>query len=143
MLYAVLRHFEVGGKKYLYILAAALALHFTSKETSYIYVAELLIYLAIYFFAKVTRYPWRENLADYRAFVISLSLSILLASAALAFVIYSRDASTLSGTETAIPSDPLAGTATQPPPPAGTSPVVLILAGATALALSATAFYMI
>ncbi|MFN3492596.1 MAG: flippase activity-associated protein Agl23, partial [Anaerolineales bacterium] len=35
MLYAMLRHLEAGGKKYLYILAGALALHFTSKETSF------------------------------------------------------------------------------------------------------------
>ncbi len=60
MLYAMLRHLEVGGKKYLFLLAGALALHFTSKETAFIYTAQALIYLAIYFIAKVTRRPWEE-----------------------------------------------------------------------------------
>ena len=57
MLYAMLRHLEVGGKKYLFLLAGALALHFTAKETSFIYTAQALIYLAIYFIAQVTRRP--------------------------------------------------------------------------------------
>jgi predicted membrane-bound mannosyltransferase/DNA-binding beta-propeller fold protein YncE len=143
MLYAVLRHLEVGGKKYLYLLAASLALHFTSKETSYIYVAELLIYLAIYFFAKVSRHPWRENLSDYRAFVISLCVSILLVAGTASAYIASHNTSTLSGAETAVPSDPLSGAAPQLPAEGGTSPLVLALAGATVLALIATAFFMI
>src|SRR5512146_3398595 len=49
MLYVVLRYFEAGDRKYLYCLAAALMLHFIDKETSFIYTAELLIFLAVYF----------------------------------------------------------------------------------------------
>lgn len=143
MLYAVLRHLEVGGKKYLFLLAASLALHFTSKETSYIYVAELLIYLAIYFFAKVSRHPWRENLSDYRAFVISLCVSILLVAGTATAYIATHNTSTLTGTETAVPSDPLSGAAPQLTGEAATSPLVLILAGTALVALIATAFFMI
>ena len=58
MLYAILRHLEAGGKKYLYLLAAAWVLHFTAKETAYIYAAEALLFLAVYFLAQVTRKPW-------------------------------------------------------------------------------------
>ena len=61
MLYAMLRHLEVGGKKYLFLLAGALALHFTTKETAFIYAAQALIYLAIYFIAQVTRRPWEAQ----------------------------------------------------------------------------------
>jgi predicted membrane-bound mannosyltransferase/DNA-binding beta-propeller fold protein YncE len=143
MLYAVLRHMEVGGKKYLYLFAAALALHFTSKETSYIYVAELLIYLAIYFFAKVTRNPWKDNIADYRAFVISLSIAVLLGGAAAGYGIYSRDASTLSATQTAVPSNPLTGTSPLPAMEIGSVSLTSILAGVMLLALIAAAFFMI
>src|SRR5688572_25236654 len=82
MLYAMLRHLEVGGKKYLYILAAALALHFVSKETSYIYAAEALIFLAVYFIIRVTRRPWADREGDYRAFVIALGVALLIAAAA-------------------------------------------------------------
>src|SRR3990172_8412281 len=66
MLYAILRHLELGGRKYLLILAAALALHFISKETSYIYVAEALAFLAIYFVAQVIRRPWLQKEREYR-----------------------------------------------------------------------------
>jgi predicted membrane-bound mannosyltransferase/DNA-binding beta-propeller fold protein YncE len=142
-LYAVLRHLEVGGKKYLYLLAASLMLHFTSKETSYIYVAELLIYLAIYFFAKTTRHPWRENLADYRAFVISMSVAVLLAGATAGYYLYSHDSATLSGTETAMPSDPLAGASPEMAAAAATNPLIIILAVATIIAFIAAAFFMI
>ena len=47
MLYATLRYLETAKSKYLYFFAAALCLHFTSKETSYIYAAQILLYLAI------------------------------------------------------------------------------------------------
>jgi len=58
LLYAMLRHLEVGGKKYLYMLALAQVLHFTSKETAFIYTAQALLFMAIYFIARVTRKPW-------------------------------------------------------------------------------------
>ena len=78
MLYAMLRHLEVGGKKYLLMLAAALALHFTAKETAFIYTAQALLFLAIYFIAKVTRHPWKDAEKDYRSFIVALGIAVLL-----------------------------------------------------------------
>jgi predicted membrane-bound mannosyltransferase/DNA-binding beta-propeller fold protein YncE len=143
MLYAMLRHLESGGRKYLYILTAALVLHFTTKETSYIYVAEALIYLSIYFFAQVTRTPWRDNESDYRTFVIALAVGVLLVGAAAGYGLYTRETSTLTGAETAMPVDPLA----EPSPlsPATTGPVslTLILAIVGGLTLAAAAYFLI
>ena len=77
MLYAVLRYLEAGDRKYLYVLAAALLLHFIDKETSFMYTAELLLFLAVYFVARVTRQAWADGLA-YRGFLLALALGILL-----------------------------------------------------------------
>src|SRR5512141_1203561 len=77
MLYAVLRYLEGGQPRYLYILAISLALHFIDKETSFMYAAELLLFLALYFIFRITRRAW-DNAASYRAFIIALIIGILL-----------------------------------------------------------------
>ncbi len=141
MLYAVLRHLEAGGKKYLLMLAAALALHFTSKETSFIYTAQLLIYLAVYFIAQVTRRPWENAQSDYRAFLIAFAIATLLAASAFSYGMYTRDAETLTAMETAVPSNP---DASLPHSDSGEVNLpVLALAIAAGLGLAAAAFYLI
>ncbi len=139
MLYALLRHLEVGGKKYLYLLAGALVLHYTTKETSFIYTAQALLFLAIYFIAQVTRRPWKDAKSDYRSFIISLGVAFLLTAAAIGYGMYMSDAATFAGNETAIPSDPAAI-----PPPliapevASVSPtIVIVLAALIALVFAA------
>lgn len=141
MLYAILRHLEVGGRKYLYILAAALMLHFTAKETSFIYVAQALIYLAVYFIVQVSRTPWRGAAGDYRLFIILLCVTILLAGATLAYGVYSNDQQTISGTETAQPANPESA----PLPALEPVPVSLtfFLAAAAVIAFIGTAFFLI
>ncbi len=127
MLYAMLRHLESGGKKYLIIVAAALALHFASKETAFIYTAEALIFLAVYFIAQVTRSPWKNAEKDFRAFVISLGIAILLAASAGSYWMVTRDAKTTTALETAAPSDPTTINAPIPAPAADSvSPVAII-----------------
>jgi uncharacterized protein (TIGR03663 family) len=106
MLYAMLRHLEVGGKKNLLLLAGALSLHYLTKETSFIYTAQALLYLAIYFIAQVTRRPWKNAEKDYRSFIIALGITVLFAGLTVGYGLFIRDTSTLTGTETALPSDP-------------------------------------
>lgn len=143
MLYAMLRHFEEGGKKYLYFFAAALALHFTSKETSFIYTAQALLYLAVYFVVKVTRRPWEDALGEYRSFIIGLSVTILLAGVAGGYMLVTRDASTLTGTETAAPANPSETASPLAPPETGTLTLNLILAGAALISLVVTGYFLI
>ncbi len=143
MLYAMLRHLEVGGRKYLIMLAAAFALHFASKETSFIYAAEALIYLAIYFLAQVTRRPWKDAEKEYRSFIIALGVTILLVAAAAGYGLYSRDAQVISGTETAQPSNPTEEVSPLTPPEAATVPVTTILAGIALASLLVTAYLLI
>lgn len=143
MLYAILRHLESGGKKYLLMLAAALALHFTSKETSFIYTAQALLFLAVYFIVQVTRRPWKSAESDYRAFIISLSVAIVLMGAAAGYMLYTRDASTISGTETAAPANPSEAASPLAPPEAASFSLTPIFIAAAVLAIIVTAFFLI
>jgi len=144
MLYAMLRHLEVGGKKYLLILAASLALHYLTKETSFIYTAQALLFLAIYFIAKVTRRPWKDAEKDYRSFIIALGITVLFAGLAVGYGLYIRDTSTLTGIETAMPSDPNAmGSPLAAPDAGAASPTLIILALAVFVALIFAAVFLI
>ena len=57
-IWAILRYLESGAPRYLFWLTAATAFHFTSKETSFIYTAQALIFLAIYLISRLARQPW-------------------------------------------------------------------------------------
>ncbi len=73
MLYTVLRYFESGERKFLYLLSFTILLHFIDKETSFIYAAQLLLFLFIYFIYKVTHHAW-DDIVSYRAFIITLAI---------------------------------------------------------------------
>ena len=75
MLYAVLRYLEGGERRYLYLLAVTLVLHFIDKETAFMYTAELLLFLAVYFIARVTRRAWNDITA-YRVFIVALVIAL-------------------------------------------------------------------
>ena len=75
MLYVVLRYFESGERKFLYLLSFTVVLHFIDKETSFIYAAQLLLFLFIYFIYKVTHNAW-DDVPSYRAFIIALAIGI-------------------------------------------------------------------
>ncbi len=61
MFYSVFRYFETRQPRWLYFLAASLALHFTTKETSFIYTAQLLVFLGVYFAWQVLRARWSNR----------------------------------------------------------------------------------
>lgn len=143
MLYIILRYFETGAKKYLFFYTASLVLHFLDKETSYIYAAQVLLYFAIYFIAQVTRRIWDGKENEFRAFLISFAIAILLASAALGFGLYTRDQGTISGTETVAPADPLATVSPLAAPETGSISVISIFALGAVLALAAAVFFLI
>lgn len=143
MLYAMLRHLEVGGRKYLYLLSAALIIHFLTKETSFIYTAQALIFFAVYFIAQVTKQPWQNAQQDFQSFRVALSATVLLAALAVGYGLLTHKEDTLTGAETAVPANPFAPAAPLAAP--GPEPVslTLILAAIAFLALLATAFFLI
>jgi predicted membrane-bound mannosyltransferase/sugar lactone lactonase YvrE len=112
LLYSVLRYFDTGRTKYLYLVTIATVLHFTSKETSFIYTAQLLSFLGIYFIIRVTGKKWEQG-GLYKIFIVLLALAVLLAGVSVGIGYLNRHETTLSGTETAAPSNPGSDTALQ------------------------------
>lgn len=87
MLYAVLRYLETGRYSNLYLFTIVLALHFTTKETAFIYTAQLLIFLAILFLRDVIRKEWpsqsRRDIFVFAMLAVLLFLAIALGAAIL------------------------------------------------------------
>ena len=61
LLWGILRYLEFGRKRTLLFITIITALHFTDKATSYIFTAELLIFLAVVFAARLVTRPWRTK----------------------------------------------------------------------------------
>jgi predicted membrane-bound mannosyltransferase/DNA-binding beta-propeller fold protein YncE len=61
LIWGVLRYLELGKKSTLLFLTIITALHFTDKATSYIFTAELLIFLAVVFVVRVVSKPWKST----------------------------------------------------------------------------------
>ncbi len=135
MLYAILRFLETGGKRYLYLVTAALLIHFTAKETAFIYAAQAMVFLAIYFIAQVTKTPWEGYESLFRSFLIASLLGVLLLGGALGTFLYQRSGGTLTATETAMPANPNAPLAPLDGAQATATPLGGILAGLGVLAL--------
>jgi predicted membrane-bound mannosyltransferase/streptogramin lyase len=76
MFYAVFQYYETRKPQWLYALVASLALHATAKETSFIYTAQLLIFLGAFFGLRLLRQPWQSNQHKY-AFLFGFAASAL------------------------------------------------------------------
>lgn len=141
MLYAVLRYLETARPKYLYLLACTLVLHFIDKETSFIYTAQLLLFLAGYFIYRVTRQAW-DNLFAFRAFIVLLSVGILLGAAGGGLLFLNRQTATLGATEVAAPANP---TATLSPlqGPSGTPSAGSLLFAIGLVAIVAAGYFLL
>jgi uncharacterized protein (TIGR03663 family) len=106
ILYAILRYLETGQNRYLYLFALVNALHFIDKATSYIFAAEVLIFLVLFFVERVSRRKWADP-TYLRNFILLLLLAMLMAGAALGVSVTSK--------ASALPPTPLAeGGAVQP-----------------------------
>lgn len=105
MLYSMLRYLESGKTRYIYLVTASLALHFCTKETSYIYTAQALLYLAVFFVARVTRKPW-QNTNAFAAFIILVAIGAILGGAALGIAVLGNKQDTFAEAKTAAPLDP-------------------------------------
>ena len=77
MLWAILRYLETGKAGYLYALTAVTALHFTAKETAFIYQAQALIFLAFLFIQHITQKPWKHP-AQRSRFILALMIALIL-----------------------------------------------------------------
>lgn len=144
MLYSILRYFETGKAKYIYLVAGTMVIHYLTKETSFIYTAQILVYLAVYFIVRVLQKPWQggRNLDDYRNFLVALVLGICLLGATGYMAISAKKAAEVNGAQTIAPATPGAEAEFLPHQAAGISPT-LILAGLAVLALAAAIYFLI
>jgi DNA-binding beta-propeller fold protein YncE len=101
-LYAILRYLETGKARYLFLLTFATILHFTAKETAFIYTAQALLFLAFYLINRTARSPWKQKSLQ-NIFIIFLCIGVVLAGAALGFTIYGRTLITTNASQTAAP----------------------------------------
>ncbi len=75
MVWSILRYIETARPKYLYILTTVTVLHFCTKETSFIYAAQALLFLAIYLVYRITQREWSQE--KYRLpFLLAMIVSL-------------------------------------------------------------------
>lgn len=142
-LWAMLRYFDTGKPAYLYGLAAVVSLHFTTKETSFIYTAQALIFVAIILVIRLSSQAWTRP--EYRnRFLMALLVAALLVGAAGGVQVLQRAAPAGQSTETlapAVPGQEGEGAAPEAAPAASRLP--LIIFGAAGLSLLAAAYIAI
>ncbi|GAP15361.1 dolichyl-phosphate-mannose-protein mannosyltransferase/NHL repeat [Longilinea arvoryzae] len=93
MIYGILRYLEKGEKSALILLTIVSAFHFSDKATSYIYTAQALMFLALFFLDQVTRLKWPEE-ATRKRFILLMGIMIVMVVVALGAGVASADAST-------------------------------------------------
>jgi hypothetical protein len=104
-LWSMLSYLETGESRYLFWLTAATVLHFTSKETSFIYTAQALIFLAVYLVYRLIQRPWPEP--EWRKYFIwTLIAALLLLSVSGVLFSTTPGAGSLTAEETVSPAVP-------------------------------------
>ncbi len=109
--YAVLRYLEKGEHSSLIILTAVTALHFATKETAFIFAAQMLLFLAIYFMGELVSKPWPEEKS--RTMFIGLgmgAISLLLGAVVFAAIDVIKNKAVTEGS-TAVPAEGAAAAA--------------------------------
>jgi predicted membrane-bound mannosyltransferase/DNA-binding beta-propeller fold protein YncE len=130
-LWAVLRYLETGRYRYLYFLTLATVMHVVTKETSYIYTAQLLLFLAFYLIYRVTTKPWQETLLRSRFLWSLIAAFALLAGAAAVHSI------------PGIPSASEAGAAVVAAQPGFVRPFMLVLIVLALAAFAAAGYFLL
>ncbi len=140
MIWAILRYLESGKPGYLYALTAATALHFTAKETAFIYQAQALVFLAFLFIQHITQKPWK-HVEQRSRFILALMIALILIGGFAATFFLKGDALALNPEATISPSVP--GQEEMHTAAALPSGVQYGLLGASILALVAAAYFLI
>ncbi|MFH2103896.1 MAG: glycosyltransferase family 39 protein [Chloroflexota bacterium] len=136
-IYSLLRYLETGKSRYIYLTTLATVLHFTVKETAFIYVAQALLFLAAHFIIRVTRQSWKTRKHLY-TFLFLLIVGVALAISAIGSSASGYDLGNVDSGRTVIPVIP------SQPIGAGTVPVpVLTISLWVGSAISLFAAFMI
>jgi predicted membrane-bound mannosyltransferase/sugar lactone lactonase YvrE len=104
-LYSILRYQETGQNRYLYLLTIATVIHFTTKETSFIYTAQALLFLAFLFLSNIIRRPW-VNASLLQPFIITIGIAVLLTCLAIGGIMIFDKQAGINSAETVQPVIP-------------------------------------
>ncbi len=85
LLYGILRYLERGDKTALFLVTIATVLHFTIKETAFIYTAEALIFLLIIFLIEARRVEFRHP-QRYNQFLLFMGAAMIFGVVTLGLI---------------------------------------------------------
>ena len=135
-LWAILRYLESGHTRYIYWLTMATVFHFITKETSFIYTAQALIFLAFTLVYHLSQRSWvlpgLRNL-----FLIALIATLLLLGIGGGMLLLGQGGSRLTATETLPPAIPGQSAELAPGSRLPVLPGILVLLGIIGLIFSA------
>jgi uncharacterized protein (TIGR03663 family) len=137
-IWAILRYLETGWPRYLYVLTLATVLHFTAKETSFIYTAQAMLFLGAYTIYKITQERW--PFSEYRnRFILTLIIGLLLFASLGGYLVYSGPDDPGPAPSPANPTE-IVGPLVPPSPP---DPIAAALAGLLALTVAAGLYFLL
>jgi predicted membrane-bound mannosyltransferase/streptogramin lyase len=140
-LWAILRYLETGKARYTYCLFAVTALHYATKETSFIYSAEAMIFLFFFFVFRISQRPWPRP-GKRNIFLIALMVTfILVGVTAGAVFMLNRGATGATPGGTIAPAIP--GQAPAQSITGASSPVLLVLISLAVVAVLVALYYLI
>jgi predicted membrane-bound mannosyltransferase/DNA-binding beta-propeller fold protein YncE len=139
LLWAILRYLETGKDRYTFAVTAVTALHFAAKETAFIYTAQALIFLAIYFIYRISRKPWSRP-EQRNKFLITLVVALLVLASVGGVMFLHRSADGLSPAETAAPAIP--GEEIGQGPSSSPQVLIIVLAGLSAVFFLVAAYFL-
>jgi predicted membrane-bound mannosyltransferase/DNA-binding beta-propeller fold protein YncE len=96
-IYAVLRYLEEGKDKFLLLLAGIFSLQFATKETAFIYSAQILLFLLLLFLKRLYDKEWMDD-SKKRPFLMGLIIGAILIILAAGLAVI--------GGKTPVPVDP-------------------------------------
>ncbi len=132
MIWAILRYLETGQNRYMYAITLANVLHFTSKETSFIYTAQALVFLGAYFIYRVSLARWPRS--EFRnRFLLAVMAALILVAVMGGVFLYTRPA----GGPAALPAQAAPGEAATPVPSSGASPLLIALGAVLLVVIAA------
>jgi uncharacterized protein (TIGR03663 family) len=123
-IWAILRYQETGLPRYMYWLTLVCVLHLASKETSFIYIAQALLYLGIYFIYRVSRTRWTNDAYRSRFLLALIAALVVLGIFGGVTIFQGQEALTAPG---AMPTPAAVSDQATPVPLAGPSPAAVAL----------------
>lgn len=140
MLWAIIRYLESGASRYLIWITIVTSLHFATKETSFIYAAQALLFLAGYLIYRLSLQDWQKP--EYRnRFLIVLILAIVFIGGAGGWMVFNRGADIATGTETIAPAVP--GQQPLTSNTFGATPISIVLISGGILCVGLAAFFVL